>query len=89
MLNKEYVTVHKGLQQEGTILTTLPNYVVEHQKFYLRRLGMSNEYVISTFCGMVLDCFEEGNKDGTLVVQWKQNGKAHQIWIIEECGTFK
>ena len=57
----------------GAVIVTLPDYGVQEQKFYFQQLENPNEYLIKTFCGLVLDCFEEGEKPGTLVVQWSSS----------------
>jgi hypothetical protein len=63
-------------------MVTLPNYKQKHQRLYLTKLPKKNEYIMETFCGMALDCFNEGDEEGTLVVQWSINGKSHQVWIF-------
>jgi len=42
------------------MLVTLPDFGDASQRFLLKSAGMQNEYVIESYCGLVLDCYEEG-----------------------------
>jgi hypothetical protein len=83
-LTNECVSVLRGSQEPGAVMVTLPNFGSPFQKMYLKQLHGGNDYVISTFCGLVLDCYEEGEDDGTLVIQWTETRKPNQVWTIEE-----
>ena len=44
----------------------------------------SNEYIIFTFCGKVLDCCQASKDNGTKIIQWEFNGGSNQKWELKK-----
>jgi hypothetical protein len=58
---------------------------LEGQRFRLQEVSPgTEEYIIYTFCGKVLDCFEAGKANCTKIIQWEFNGGDNQKWIVKK-----
>lgn len=44
----------------------------------------TNEYLIYTFCGKVLDLNESSKKNNTAIHQWSFHGEENQIWTLHK-----
>lgn len=67
---------HNGARIYGSPKTRAPN-----QQFRIvEKEEGSQEYMIYTFCGKVLDCAEEGTSNGTQIIQWDETGNNNQLW---------
>ena len=78
------LTVAANSPNNGAPVFEEPAQGMEGQRFRLQEVSPgSNEYIIYTFCGKVLDCCEGKKSNGTKVIQWEFNGGENQKWLLK------
>jgi len=78
--------VPNNSSQDGAHLSVNPNNNSQNEEFELVEQHTDKRqqdiFMFKTFCGKVFDCFEQGESNGTKVIQWTQNGGKNQLWRI-------
>lgn len=80
--SNKMLTVAANSSNNGVPIFEEPLPNLEGQVFRLKQ-SSNNEFFIETFCGKVLDCFEERKDNGTRVIQYDFSGNNNQKWILE------